>query len=198
MSWGSPREATSAQGITCCYCGRRAPRDGRLFVRIGWQVRYDYPFGIAVLVADGAKSPKRLSARPLLARLRAAVDAPWCLVLCCLGWRMASLRTQPLQLDGELEQRILRRLALAGTPGHRSHRRPTRPLSGLGSSDPPHEARTPRRAARRPTASRPSLRASSLGEPLRGHHSTVRGRRSYRLSPFARSRFLSNAIGFEP
>jgi len=43
VTWTKPAVPPSAAGITCCYCGRRAPTDGAIFVRAGWQVRYDYP-----------------------------------------------------------------------------------------------------------------------------------------------------------
>jgi hypothetical protein len=32
-----------ADTVSCCYCGRRAPRDADLMRSAGWQVRNDYP-----------------------------------------------------------------------------------------------------------------------------------------------------------
>lgn len=43
MSWTTPTLARLWEPVTCCYCGRRAPRDLRVFVSAGWQGRAEYP-----------------------------------------------------------------------------------------------------------------------------------------------------------
>ena len=43
MSWTTPTLVRLWEPVTCCYCGRRAPRDLRVFVSAGWQGRAEYP-----------------------------------------------------------------------------------------------------------------------------------------------------------
>jgi hypothetical protein len=43
MSWTTPTLARLWEPVTCCYCGRRAPRDLRVLVSAGWQGRAEYP-----------------------------------------------------------------------------------------------------------------------------------------------------------
>ena len=43
MSWTTPTAFRLADAVTCCYCGRRAPRDPGVMRSVGWQVRNDYP-----------------------------------------------------------------------------------------------------------------------------------------------------------
>jgi len=43
MSWTAAIPERRGEGVSCCVCGRRAPRDPLLVWSAGWQVRNDYP-----------------------------------------------------------------------------------------------------------------------------------------------------------
>ena len=43
MTWTTPTVTRLDDTPTCCFCGRRAPRNSDVMRSAGWQVRNDYP-----------------------------------------------------------------------------------------------------------------------------------------------------------
>jgi len=43
VSWTVPSELPARETVSCCFCGRRSPREFSMFLSAGWQIRHEYP-----------------------------------------------------------------------------------------------------------------------------------------------------------